>query len=213
MTTATLLASSSSTKLRELVSPELFDRLAGRIVKDEGLDHPTSEAIVESALGFLKLICDNPGESFSPSPMVDIGWHTFILYTRGYAEFCKNHNGGAFIHHEPNDVESAPQKPGGIQRTIDALRASGQPVNRLLWTGQLSDRKLENLENDCSSCVTGGSCSSNPGDCTSSTSTTTSTTRTIAIMDGCTSGGSGCGSVDCDGGSGSSDPGNDCSNG
>jgi hypothetical protein len=38
---------------------------------------------------------------YPPLLAIDDMWHTFILFTRDYAEFCQNHF-GYFIHHQPN---------------------------------------------------------------------------------------------------------------
>ncbi|HHF7375673.1 glycine-rich domain-containing protein [Legionella bozemanae] len=32
---------------------------------------------------------------------IDSMWHTFLLFTRDYHEFCSNYLGGLFFHHEP----------------------------------------------------------------------------------------------------------------
>lgn len=126
---------------RELVPDVTFRRLVNRIVADEGIELPLAEEIMEAALCFLSLSVENGG-GLSPSPLVDIGWHTFILYTREYAAFCQR-IAGRFIHHEPNDNPDAPQAPGGIQRTIDYMRSRGVPYNELLWTGRLTNKKAE----------------------------------------------------------------------
>ncbi|WP_405993061.1 glycine-rich domain-containing protein [Streptomyces sp. NBC_00986] len=143
---------------RQLVSPELFDRLVGRIVKDEDLERGLAERIMESALGFLHLSTTQPGRSFSPSPLVDIGWHTFILYTSSYADFCQR-LAGRFIHHEPNDKPDAPQKPGGIKRSIDAFRAARLPVDQMLWTGHVTRKKLAAVLADGADITLNGGCS------------------------------------------------------
>jgi hypothetical protein len=133
---------SEAVQYRSLVSGVTFDRLVGRIVKEEGFDRSVAEEIMEAAICFLVICAENPDESFSPSPIVDIGWHTFILYTREYAKFC-NEVAGRFIHHAPNDMPDAPQTPGGLQRTIDHIVANGLPYNALLWTGKLTGKKAE----------------------------------------------------------------------
>lgn len=127
---------------RDFVSPETFERLVGRIVADEGIERPLAEEIMESALCFLVICANNPDGAFSPSPLVDIGWHAFILYTREYEKFC-NGVAGRFIHHEPNDKPDAPQAPGGIQRTLDMMASYGITYNELLWTGRLTSKKAE----------------------------------------------------------------------
>lgn len=115
---------------RELVPTELFDRLTARITADHGFDQALSERVMEQALVFLKACADHPGRPLSPSWLVDVGWHTFLLYTRDYAEFCQR-MAGRFIHHVPTD------EPGGttVGHTIEAIAASGFAVDTTLWEG------------------------------------------------------------------------------
>lgn len=53
-----------------------------------------------------------------PSELVDIGWHTFILYTVDYAAFCER-IAGRFIHHVPNDDEQFERGPDGMLMISD----------------------------------------------------------------------------------------------
>jgi hypothetical protein len=145
----------TTTDYRQLATPELFDRLVGRIIKDEDVEQDLAERIMESALGFLWLSATRPGMTLSPSPLVDIGWHKFILYTRGYGEFCER-VAGRFIHHEPNDNPNARQRPGGIKRTIAAFDEAGLPLDDMIWTGRLTRKKTLALLGDALP----------PGDCT-----------------------------------------------
>ncbi|MEV0734342.1 hypothetical protein [Polymorphospora sp. NPDC050346] len=85
----------------------------------------------------------------SPSTLVDIGWHTFLLYTREYAAFCDRIAGG-FIHHEPEDGTEWPavpvHEPVEARRiTITAMRAAGYHVDLPLW----------NMKADCTQCHQG----------------------------------------------------------
>jgi hypothetical protein len=96
---------------RELVSPALFDRLVRRIVKDEQIDQPTAERIVAQALGFLQACALNPGAGLSPSPKVDIGWHTFVLHTKDYAKARELHQTG-----EKSQVASSGRRSCVLQR-------------------------------------------------------------------------------------------------
>jgi hypothetical protein len=41
------------------------------------------------------------------SALVDAAWHQFVLFTREYAEFCREHL-GAFLHHGPTLAEGPP---------------------------------------------------------------------------------------------------------
>ncbi|MEV0002261.1 hypothetical protein AB0H28_08245 [Micromonospora sp. NPDC050980] len=123
---------------RALVSAELFDTLTARIARD----HPDLAAdlparILDQALAFLGA-CATATVPLGPSELVDIGWHTFILHTRDYADFCRR-VAGRFIHHQPDPPaeESGPVVPEPlgvpISRAVDAIAAAGFALDRELW--------------------------------------------------------------------------------
>ncbi|WP_067471633.1 glycine-rich domain-containing protein [Actinomadura hibisca] len=119
-----------ATDPRDLVSPDLFDRLTASIVKDHGVTPEYAERIMRQALVFLVASIDRP--RLSPTKAVDIGWHTFILHTADYAAFCDRIADG-FIHHNPictDDIRSG----AALARTMEALESTGYPVDRELWT-------------------------------------------------------------------------------
>jgi len=86
---------------RGLVDPELFARLSARIATDHGMDRSAAERIMDQALAFLGM-CAVSTAPLSPSATVGIGWHTFILCTKDYREFC-DRVAGRFIDHVPTD--------------------------------------------------------------------------------------------------------------
>lgn len=120
---------------RDLVSPELFGRLADRIVKDKGTDRELAERITDQALAFLGACAvHGRGAALVPSAAVDIGWHMFILHTRDYAAFCED-VAGFFIHHVPTDDtgEPAGDPVGVLDRTVSAIQEAGYLVDPELW--------------------------------------------------------------------------------
>lgn len=137
-----------SSTARSLISEELFDRLTHRIVKDDGLDLLLAERIVTDTLGFLAACGANPGAPLGPSEQVDIGWHTFILYTEPYAEFCQR-VAGRFIHHAPADEPGVTYEPKRDTRlrAIEAMKSIGYQPDVELW----------GISADCSQCH--GGCS------------------------------------------------------
>ncbi|WP_328403963.1 hypothetical protein OHS70_34145 [Streptomyces sp. NBC_00390] len=139
---------------RSLVSEELFGRLVNRIVKDEGIERPLAERIVTDALAFLAACGANPGAPLGPSEQVDIGWHTFILYTEPYAEFCQR-VAGRFIHHSPADEPGMTYEPKRDTRlrAVEAMRSIGYEPDHELW-GHAAD---------CSQCHSGCSDSNYAG--------------------------------------------------
>lgn len=141
---------------RELIDDDLFARLTHRVAYDHGHAGGLAARIVDQALAFLAAsAATGGGLRLSPSPLVDDGWHAFILHTRDYAEFCER-VAGRFLHHVPTD-ENDPAASGQaahdtLKRTVDAIAAAGFYVDTDLWpsTGHA----------DCSQCHEG--CTSSP---------------------------------------------------
>ncbi|MGH4005353.1 MAG: hypothetical protein ACRDSO_14740, partial [Pseudonocardiaceae bacterium] len=75
---------------------------------------------MDQALAFVATTGHHAGEPLAPSALVDIGWHTFILYTREYASFC-NRVAGRFVHHVPDDAPTQPGSASASERTIAAI--------------------------------------------------------------------------------------------
>ncbi len=122
-----------------LIPDQLWNRLVARVQRDNPLlSKETAEMIMDGALGFLKLCADHPGNGFAPSKMVDIGWHTFLMYTKEYQEFCQR-VAGRFIHHAPNDGEV--KKTGGMAKTVRFMKKTGTPYDLRIWN-------IDNL-NEC----------------------------------------------------------------
>jgi hypothetical protein len=87
---------------KALLSDAMFARLESRIAAEHPELAPDMPArILDQALAFLGA-CAVTTEPIGPSPIVDIGWHAFILYTVDYAAFC-DRIAGRFIHHVPDD--------------------------------------------------------------------------------------------------------------
>ncbi|HEX3588187.1 MAG TPA: hypothetical protein VHV74_01050 [Pseudonocardiaceae bacterium] len=107
----------------------LWDRLVSRIVRDEKVEPDYAARIMDQALGFL-MLCAKTGKSYSPSAAVDLGWHTFILYTQDYLEFC-NRLAGHFIHHAPMDEEGMDY--GIPLDTVAAMKQLRIAVDDELW--------------------------------------------------------------------------------
>lgn len=138
-----------------LVDEQLWERLVRRVIKDEDIARPLAERIMNQTLAFLLLCAREPDGNFSPSPLVDIGWHAFVLYTKPYADFCEEVS-GRFIHHAPSDVDGVDYGAGSVARTVAALRTHGFIVDEPLWTDFRAD------------CSDSGDCSSGDG-CTVTT--------------------------------------------
>lgn len=133
----TVIASTQLTN-KHLIDASLWNRLVARIVKDEGYEHSIAERIMDQALGFLLLCAAEPGGRYAPSPTVDAGWHTFILYTRDYMAFC-NRIAGRFIHHNPLDEPGVTYTTNAVARTLAAMKVRGMAIDEALWNGTIGD--------------------------------------------------------------------------
>ncbi|GAA3634468.1 hypothetical protein GCM10022420_004140 [Streptomyces iranensis] len=71
-------------------------------MKDHDVALPLAERIAAQTAAFLAACANNTGRPLTPSKAVDIGWHTFLLHTRDYADFCQR-VAGHFIHHVPTN--------------------------------------------------------------------------------------------------------------
>lgn len=145
---------------RALVSDELFAQLTARIARDHPeLAQDLPARIMDQALAFLAA-CATATEPLGPSDLVDIGWHTFILHTLEYADFCQR-IAGRFIHHQPEPAPdeprpSAPEPIGApISRTVAAITAAGLALDHELWGGPAAD-----CNSKCTQCHAG--CTDSP---------------------------------------------------
>jgi hypothetical protein len=77
--------------------------LEQKIIKATGLDRAEIPEILSEVLRFMQMI-NLSAERLTPSNLVDLAWHEFILFTKYYADFCQKHFGG-FIHHHPGGLE------------------------------------------------------------------------------------------------------------
>ncbi len=92
MSAPTQVAEVTSRQLahKHLLNDVLWGRLTRRIVREKNMELSRAERIMDQTLAFLALCAEETRGEFSPSEQVDIGWHTFILYTQEYQEFCKS---------------------------------------------------------------------------------------------------------------------------
>lgn len=70
---------------------------------------------------------------------VDTVWHTFILFTKDYAQFSKEAF-GFFLHHQPS-IPSQPIDPSSRQRFVDAYHQEFGDLPKIWAAGLESDPK------------------------------------------------------------------------
>ncbi|MGW3194044.1 glycine-rich domain-containing protein [Streptomyces sp. NPDC001118] len=130
MTVAPEMQAVASRRGRDLVSPKLFARLADFCAEEYGYERSMAERIMNEAITLCYVMgSTNAGDVMAPSKVVDPGWHTFMLHTEDYADWCTE-NFGYFLHHRPN---SKVRTQGLMVDVVGRIRAEGFAVDERLW--------------------------------------------------------------------------------
>lgn len=127
MTTAVALRPRTG---RSLVTDAEFDVLAAFCADEYGLERCVADRVVDQALALVFVMgSTGEGDAMAPSLRVDPGWHTLILHTSWYADWC-DRQFGYFLHHQPN---SKVRTRGLMVNVVDRIRAAGFEVDEGLW--------------------------------------------------------------------------------
>lgn len=86
-----------------LIPFEVIERFSLR----NGIPLQESLKIHDDLLGYLDEGQAIKSKDHSPSLIVDEAWHSFILHTKLYYDFCKSRY-GTFVHHFPTGSERDP---------------------------------------------------------------------------------------------------------
>ncbi|MER5662673.1 hypothetical protein [Streptomyces mirabilis] len=115
---------------RSLVMDTEFDMLAAFCADEYGLERCIADRVVDQALALVYVMgSTGEGAAMAPSQQVDPGWHTLILHTDWYADWC-DRNFGYFLHHQPN---SKTRTHGLMTDVVRKIRAAGFDVDERLW--------------------------------------------------------------------------------
>jgi len=95
-----------------------------RYAKEQHASREEAEEVFQETLKWLYLCGCGLGDGFACAmtpeiAKVDEMWHTFLMFTRDYAEFCER-SFGFFLHHVPNDDED-PAPAGGAEEVREQL--------------------------------------------------------------------------------------------
>ncbi|WP_285500609.1 hypothetical protein [Actinokineospora sp. NBRC 105648] len=116
---------------RSLVSDRLFAKLVEHHMRAHNVRQPRAETVIDQTLAFLcTLATTRGGEPLEPGPVVYAGWHTFLVHTTDYAEFCRAF-AGRFLHHKPWCLPQSGE--AALRRTSRAMAAAGFVINPGLW--------------------------------------------------------------------------------
>jgi hypothetical protein len=115
---------------RDLVSAEDFKMLSDFCADEYKMVPELADRVVDQALAMVYVMgTTESGDVMAPSMAVDPGWHTLILHTAWYADFCAK-NFGYFLHHQP---KSKVRNKGLMVDVTGRIEAAGLHVDRILW--------------------------------------------------------------------------------
>ncbi|MFD9566559.1 glycine-rich domain-containing protein [Streptomyces sp. NPDC059994] len=114
---------------RDLVSPELFERLVEFCADEYGLERGVADRVMDQAVAFLWVVGTTRATDMAPSKTVDPGWHTFMLHSQEYEEWCHKQF-GYYVHHAPN---SKVRTRGLMVDVVGRIKVHGFDVDERLW--------------------------------------------------------------------------------
>jgi hypothetical protein len=114
------------------VSAQVWEREVRLIMRDHVIDHEMADRTFAQTVAYLVTAAQNPDISMGPTPAVDKGVHSFVLDTPRYWDFCMQH-AGTYLHHVPHLPDERASQPKVLKQTIQAIRASGFPLDTELW--------------------------------------------------------------------------------
>ena len=107
--------------------------LYSKIGSSINCSHVEVPAALREVLRFMHLIAHNKTGKLTPSIIVDLVWHEFILCTQAYQEYC-DAKIGRMIHHHPGGSEAENQKQ--FKRTIQLYTETFGAPDKFYWGGE-----------------------------------------------------------------------------
>lgn len=119
----------SASKLMMTIKSHDFGKVVKSYKKEHEIDDEEAGLILFQLQRWLTLCILYPDKNYAIGAKVDAMWHTFILFTKDYEDFCRD-VAGFFIHHLP-DVDD-----------------DDDDANKLWSSISEGNQKLKTLEND-----------------------------------------------------------------
>lgn len=114
-------STAKQTEAVELISFYPFAQVREKLLMEGKLPAPRIEPAISEFRKYLRLVALGHQGLGMISAEVDEVWHTFILFTRDYADFCQGVF-GFYLHHQPG-VPSEPLGKEPRRRFLKAYRA------------------------------------------------------------------------------------------
>lgn len=92
------------------------DLVIGRFMKTQKVSRQEADMVFTELMKFL-YVCAHVPASSPPSGIVDEMWHTFIMFTWDYYQFCVEYV-GRFLHHQPVDNPYTGNRPEMLELLV-----------------------------------------------------------------------------------------------
>ncbi|SDX59868.1 hypothetical protein SAMN05661080_00517 [Modestobacter sp. DSM 44400] len=137
-----------------------YPQVVAKLAADQRLGAAEAGDRITEMAKFLTVAADSD-QPVAPSRAVDTAWHTFILFTRDYADFCAA-TFGRFIHHQPTDPGDGhgddEEDESTYARTRALLTERFRPLDGQLWPAAGAQCQQEgNCTADCNANCQSGS--------------------------------------------------------
>jgi len=124
--------------------------VVARFAREQKTTLPRALAVATEAKRYL-VLCAMNAEPYAVGGEVDSFWHTFVLFTQRYADFCQK-VAGHFIHHVPGDdlpADPVASKAQYAATLRDYRLAYGTAADPSIWpaTGSAND------DSDAAPCI------------------------------------------------------------
>lgn len=137
-----------------------MDHVVARYADDEDISVDVATEHERELKRFLALCAANGGKRYGMRGPIDHLWHTFIMFTKDYADFCDS-VAGRFIHHvpEPKGQAATPASRSSYEAFLaDYEKMFGEPAPTHLWP-RFAENSDEGANcggcNGCHACSTG----------------------------------------------------------
>jgi hypothetical protein len=105
-----------------------------RYSKDSGLPRSVCERHSRELKRFLALAALNPRKSYGMAGPADNFWHTFLIFTERYQEFCEA-IAGQFLHHVPATEKESLQSDSYQEFLRDYAETFSEAPPQDIWPG------------------------------------------------------------------------------
>jgi hypothetical protein len=110
----------------------------GKLASERQVDVDIAPIVLENALKLVKGAAEHPGQTLTPSALVDKGWHQLGEANRLYLEYNLREF-GTIVWHEPTMEDDLNYPPLTPTDTFNLLDEWGERPDMAVWLGENAD--------------------------------------------------------------------------